>query len=310
MSSRVIAACACLVLARACASSPSKHASTSGRVLSASELPARERDVLDGWHKGGAAWELEREHVLADPKLARFLVDNLVREMVMAYDRSALVRSGEQAGPFERARGELVLLSAYSTPVLVELVAVKDGIVAFLAGDVLIDIGAPANSALLRLLADASGEVRRRAAELLGKLPNAGADEPSVQSALGERIEHDHEWIVRAEAASALAARARTHAHKGYAAAVLGRALGDPDPAVVKQAGAALQTLGEPRAVPVLVRGLERAAQSGNPAGVQALQQALRSLTGVKRDLDVDEWWAWWKQHGVELVPPAGEAPR
>jgi hypothetical protein len=247
------------------------------RVLPTSELPPRQRAVWESWQRGGARWELEREEVRRDPELTRFLVDNLVRTLVKSYDRSALATAGKASGPFERAAAELCEFEAQSTPVLVELLAVRDGVVAFLAADLLLRIGVRAAPSIARLLNDESEETRRRAAELLGKLPHAGEGEGVLEEALGARVAQDKAWIVRAEAARALGARASQHTHKGYALGVLARALGDPDEAVVTNACAGLARLGERRAMPALARALEPAARRGNVKAVFALQAALRA---------------------------------
>lgn len=271
-----------------------------GSVVQAGELPQREREVWERYHAGGAAWELERERVLADPALGRFVVDNLVREMVSSYDRSRLARAGERAGPFERAQSELVELAPISTPVLVELVGVRDGIVSFLGADLLARIGAPALRPLLAKLGDAQPEVRRRAAELYARLPpGAGsAEEAQVGEALARLVEKDPAWIVRAQAARSVGARGARGTHKGFAAGVLARALADADASVVESAANALRELAEPRAVPLLIDALERSLAAGQLGAARAAQETLRALTGQKRDLLPQEWRRWWADEG------------
>lgn len=273
-------------------------------VLRTEELPPRERQAWEAWQRGGGRWELAREEVRRDPELVRFLVDNLVRVMVQSYDRSRLARVGESSGPFERAASELVELGDESTPVLVELLAVRDGIVAFLAADVLARIGARAVDPTAALLDAREPETRRRAAELLGRLPHAGGAEVRVQEALAARVRGDHEWIVRAEAARALGARGARHEHKGFALGVLGRALGDPDAAVLQSACAGLVALGERRAVPTLARALEPASQRGDLKGLETLQATLRALTGMPRSLTPEQWLAWYDAHPPPPVKP------
>jgi HEAT repeat protein len=191
-----------------------------------------------------------------------------------------------------------------STPVLVELLGVADGIVAYLAADTLARIGAPAVLPVAAKLAAAEPETRRRAAELLEKLPPAGAGEPAVLESLGVLAERDPRWIVRAQAARALGARGARHAHKGYAATVLARALADPDPEVVKSALEGLATLGESSAIPALIRSLERAARDGELAALLAAQTALRRLTGETVDHDPEQWWEWWERWRARATPP------
>lgn len=291
-------ACAGDAASRASASSESTSASEErARVLATSELPPRQRAVWECWQRGGARWELEREKVRQDPELAQFLVDNLVRTLVKSYDRSALATVGNASGPFERAASELAEFAEQSTPVLVALVAVRDGVVAFLAADLLERIGQPAAAPVSRLLADANAETRRRAAELLGKLPHAGADEVAIQQALAACVEHDAEWIARAEAARSLGLRGSRHPHKGFALGVLSRALADADEIVVTSACEGLVRLGERRAVPALARALEPAAARGAVKALAAQQAALRALTGLEESRTPAGWLEWYAQH-------------
>lgn len=279
------------------------------RLVAPTELPGDLRRTWETYRAGGAAWEIERERVIADPERLRFVVDNLVVEMVRSYERSRLARPGQAEGPFERAQRELALLPAGATPVLVELLTMKDGIVAFLAADTLEKIGEPALDGVVRKLESETPEVRRRAAELLGQLPHGGAREPGIHEALGRCVRDDEQWIVRAQAARALGARGGRHDHKGYCLAVLTRALGDPDPAVAASACAGLAVLGERRAVPGLIRALERAISGGDLKGLRAVQDALRELSGIDRDLDAAHWASWWQERGarIPLQPePAG----
>lgn len=299
---RAFHACALASLALACAGDPEPRESAPAaegraRVLATSELPPRQRAVWESWQRGGARWELERENVRRDPELARFLVDNLVRTLVKSYDRSALATAGNVSGPFERAANELAEFAEQSTPVLVELVAVRDGVVAFLAADLLERIGARAAVPVSRLLADAHPETRRRAAELLGKLPHAGADEVALQQALGACVEHDAEWITRAEAARSLGWRGSRHTHKGFALGVLARALADADETVVTSACEGLVRLGERRAVPALARALEPTSARGAVKALAAEQAALRALTGLEQSRTPAGWLAWYAEH-------------
>lgn len=272
-----VLAAACIALGvLACRSS--NTGSSRAALVKAEALPQELRAVWDAYHRGGAAWEAERERVRADPELARFLVDNCVIEMVRAYDRSALATAGRAPGLFERAQAELVLHADRSTPVLVELLEKGDGIVAFLAADTLVRIGVPAVVPTAEKLASKTGDVRRRAAELLARLPADPEHEPHVLERLGTCAEKDAEWIVRAQAALALGARGRAHAHKGYALAVLSRALGDGDSAVASSACDALATLGEPRAIPALQRALERSGRDGDLKLRAAAKGALAAL--------------------------------
>ena len=267
-------------------------------VLRTEELPPRERQAWEAWQRGGGRWELAREEVRRDPELVRFLVDNLVRELVKSYDRSRLSRPGEQPGPFERAGAELVRLAPQSAPVLAEMLALRDGIVAFLAADLLVRIGVLGLEPVSAKLAHPEVEVRRRAAELLGRLPHGGESEARFEKALGRLAEKDPAWIVRAQAAGALGARGARHTHKGYAAGVLARCLADADASVAESAARGLRELAEPRVIPILIDALERNSARGDLAALRATRETLYELSGEKRDRSPEEWRRWWSEVG------------
>lgn len=269
------------------------------RLVSADELPSRYRELWELYQAGGARWEAARDEVEADPRLMRFFVDNLVIVFVRSFDRSAIARTGEVRGPFERAQDELVRLQQASTPVLVELLAVSDGVVAYLASDTLTRIGVPALLPVAARLEDPVAETRRRAAELLGLLPNGGAAEAQVADALARRSAKDDAWIVRAQATQSLASRAVRAGDAGQAFDRLVQALADRDPAVVQSAAAGLRLLGQVRAVPPLARRLDQALRANDLPVAQALQRALRGLSGERRDLDAEAWMRWWQEHGA-----------
>jgi len=263
------------------------------RIVPLGELPASYRRAWAAWQKGDAAFELERAGVERDPALTRFVVDNLLREMVRTYDRSGFARPGGEPGRFERAQADLVAFASVSAPVLAELLRAPDGIVAFLAADRLGAIGAQAVAYVTPLLAAERLETRRRAAQLLGQLPHVGAGEIEVQQQLALRVEKDTEWPVRAESARALGSRGRRHDQRGYAAGVLLRALRDPDPAVGTSAAVGLETLGERGAMPRLVEGLAWAADQGQVGLVRAIEHALGVLAGDRRQRSLAEWRAY-----------------
>ena len=289
-----------------CASGPAPAEGSGAAIVPAASLPERERAAWEAWKKGGASWELERERALADPALARFLVDNLIRVLVRSYDRSAIARAGEAPGPFERAQADLVALAPLSAPVLARLVAVEDGIVAFLAADTLAQIGAPAVEPALALLEEPAAEPRRRGAELLAGLPPAGDAEARVVDALARRAAEDEAWIVRAQSLRTLGARGAREAERGRHAALLSRALRDPDPTVVATALEALGALGEPRAVPAVIDALARAGAAGDPGAARAAQAALERLTGERGERDPAAWRRVWDRRGAELVRRRG----
>lgn len=305
-----LAAIACLPLGlSACASrgaapQPAQREAPSARIVALTDLPAPEREVLDAWRRGGATWEAARERTLADPKLAAFLVDNVVRDLVRNYDRSKLAQEGEPDGPFERAREELVRCGTVSAPVLAQLLDVKDGVVAFLAADVLASIGAVAIDPTAAQLASPREETRRRAAELLARLPHAAEREIPIQQELARLVASDAAWIARAEAAKALGARGSRHEHKGFAMGVLVKALRDGDETVARTAGEALGVLGEPRGIPALARELQVAADAGRPGVVGALEGALARLSGDGRTRSPAQWSDWWRKHEARFTPP------
>jgi len=289
-----VRACAALIAAALACSAPERDArdpgAPAGRIVRGAELSQAQRAAWAAWQAGGAAWEIELERVRRDPDLARFVVDNLVRVCVQAYGRSDLAPAGAEPGPFERARADLVVLAEHSTPVLVELLRVPDGIVAFLAADCLGAIGAHALPGVVALLTDARPETRRRAAELLGRLPHAGAREDEILAALAARVRGDEAWPVRAEAARALGARGARHATKRPALDALLAALADPDPMVARSAAVGLGTLGELAAIPPLATALERAARAGEPGLVREIGRALERIAGDGRSRSLEEW--------------------
>ncbi|MFN0007374.1 MAG: HEAT repeat domain-containing protein [Planctomycetota bacterium] len=280
----------------ACAGSGHRAAEDrAARMVPVAELPERQREVLAAWRRGGAEWEAERARVAADPELARFFVENLIVLMVRAFDGSAIATAANPDRPFDRAQAELVRWEDRSTEVLVELLGVRDGIVAYLAADTLKRIGGAAVRPASEKLSSEDPELRRRAAELLGELPPSREIEARVLEQLGERVERDEAWIVRAQAARALGSRGSRLAARGPAAAALTRALRDPEPEVVKSAVSGLGVLGELSAVPPLIQCLERAARDGDLARVRAAQAALRRLLREESDLSPDDWWERWR---------------
>jgi HEAT repeat protein len=187
---------------------------------------------------------------------------------------------------------------------LAQCLGLRDGIVAFLAADTLVKIGAPASAEVVKVLDDPVDETRRRAAELLGKLPPDPTGEPRILEALGKRVEHDKAWIVRGESAGALGARGALQAQKGFAMGVLCRAMTDTDETVATAAAKALGALGEPRAIPRLVDAMENAAAIGRPALVKAIQNTLAQLSKDAKPRDARAWRAWWSEHEAEFTQP------
>lgn len=271
------------------------------------ELPARQRAALEAWRAGEETWLVRRAAIVADPELADFLVDNLIVVLVRSYDAGQFPGEGPPRTPHERARAELVRLGERSAPVLAEMLVVGDGVVAYLAGEVLARIEGPLGAPpVSERLAAPGMEGRRRAAELLERLPSAGAAEAEVLARLGAVLAGDPEWIVRAQAARALGARAARGAppaSREPCRQALIAALGDDDVAVRTDATRALGLLGDLRAVPGLVLRLDRALRGGDPdpKELRALQGALRALTGETRDRDAAGWRLWMDRHAERL---------
>jgi len=286
----------CLVLlALAGCAGPEQAPAPRVELTPVSELPEPHRELLLAYGRGGEAWRTRREALLDEPELARFLVDNLVREMLRAFDASEFAKAGDTDVPFERAQNELVFLQRYSVPVLVELLAIGDGVSTFLCAQTLERVGRPAVVGVTHGLEHEGREARRRAAELLGVLPNAQAGEPWVQEALGQRMLDDPEWIVRAQAAQALGRRAARSQDVSYALGHLAQATGDPDPTVARSAAKGLAGIGDPRAMPVLLRYLERALGGDRPADIRAAQEALREVSGDRRARTPADWRGVWR---------------
>jgi HEAT repeat protein len=180
-----------------------------------------------------------------------------------------------------------VRLSEASTPVLVGLVALGDGVVAALATNTLERIGRPAVQPVARLLLAAPAPTRRRAAEALARLPHAGSDEDQVRAGLELLLRKDPDWVVRAQVALAMGmrgARDRT-----------------TEPVVIEAAAEGLTRLGDPLAVPALIQSLSAAADRGDLPSVQALQKTLRALTGEQGEGGLEGWRRWWFEHRDEL---------
>lgn len=262
-------------------------------------LPERERAALEAWRAGESAWLESRDTFVHDPALAAFLVDNLVVVLVRSYDSGHVPREGVPVRPFERARAELVRLPEFSGPVLAELLVVGDGVVAYLATDVLRRLpGGVAAPAVAERLTAERVEQRRRAADVLERLQDAGTAEHGVQASLARLLVSDPEMIVRAQAARALGARAGrgvvAEPTRLAALDALSRALSDHDPDVRASAAVGLAELGDVRAVPALVQALGRALQgTADRTEVRALQTTLRRLTGEPQDQDLAGWRAW-----------------
>ena len=283
MSRARLAALAALATLAACgapAASEPSPARPRAELTRTSELPERHRELLAAYGRGGADWERARGAALEDVELERFLVDNLVIEMVRAWSAMAGETAPRSRAAFERAQGELVRLGPRSVPLLIGLLEAPDGVVGQLAARTLERIGRDAVGAAVSLLSSPQRDARRRAAELLERLPHATDGEVAAQAGLARALDADPEWIVRAQAALALGARGARDRDTEPARRALERALGDADPAVAASAADGLARLGDPLALPALIGALERAVAAGDLRFVHALERALQASSG------------------------------
>jgi hypothetical protein len=300
MSTRPLPLILLVVALLASCGAPGEELPPSRQLTAEEQLPDEYRDAWRAWYEDAPDWSEWRERVAADPRLARFLVDNLVRVMVRFYDHSAVVKAGDLPGYFERSQRELLWMHEESAPVLLELVLVGDGVVAFLAGDLLVRIDDPRWSlAVAGRLSEPEPEQRRRAAALLAKLPHAQREELEVLERLGRCALEDPEWFVRAEAVGAIGARALVGSDHSRSRKVLSLALSDGDRAVVLAACKALAETEDVGAVPALMNLLERLERgdSGDVTVLRAAEAALRRISG-RADLNgAQAWRQWWREN-------------
>ena len=262
---------------------------TSSDVVPIAELPELQRSVLVDYGRGGEVWDARRAEVRANPELTRFLVDNLVVELMRGFHLGSVATTGGRQAAFERAQAELVRFGDESAPVLAELLGAPDFMTAFCAVDTLKRVGRPAVVPTTLLLEHSDWRARQRAAELLAALPHAASGEPTVFAALTEALEDD-EWIVRAQVAKTLGERGARGRELGPTREVLVRALDDDDPAVVRNAAAGLGALGDPGAIQALVATLASGHHAGDLRLVNEAEQALVAITGRHSVRSVAEW--------------------
>jgi len=258
-------------------------------VVPIADLPERQRAVLVDYGRGGEAWEARRAEVRADPELARFLVDNLVVELVRGFQLGSIATTGGRPAAYERAQAELVRFADVAAPVLAALLAAPDDLAAFCALDTLKCIGRPAVEPTAEQLGAPAWKTRLRAAELLAELPHAASRESAVFDALCEALA-DEEWIVRAQAARTPGARGARAREQAPTRTVLVAALADDDPAVVRNAALGLGRLGDPAAIGPLVDVLAAGHDGGNLRLVRAAERALVDLTGRDDVRSVAGW--------------------
>lgn len=288
----------------ACESAPSdpRDGRPKAELKQASELPEAHRALLEAYGRGGEPWAKARAAALEDPELERFLVDNLVIEMVRAWSAMPGDATERSREAFERAQGELARLGPSSVPVLAGLLEAPDGVVAELAARTLERIGRDAVGDVAKVLASPRRDARRRAAQLLERLPHAAGGEAEVTEALVRVLEDDPEWIVRAQTALAVGARGARDRDSAPAREALERALLDSDPVVAASAADGLARLADPLALSAMIAALERAQAQGDLRLVRALDHALQASSGETRSRDLAGWRSWWFEHRTEIL--------
>ncbi|MHC4261469.1 MAG: HEAT repeat domain-containing protein [Planctomycetota bacterium] len=257
------------------------------------DLPEDHRALLDAYRLAAPDWSTRRDAALEDPALASFLVDNLAASMVQSFDSARLGGIETPDSPFNRAQKELVAIGDASTPLLIEMVAADDDILAHLGADTLVRIGESAISSTLTLLENERPVVRRRAAELLGAMPGPSAEEVTILAVLARVGAEDPDWLVRAQAARAIGARCAYLPRTGALLQALTRISGDRDSVVASEAARALGQVGELDGARVLVRLLEHALAEGEPRLYRAAQESLVEISGGQPESDPAGWREW-----------------
>lgn len=262
-----------------------------------SQLPEAERQLLEAWRSRGSDWPLVRERALEDPRLASFLVDNALLDLIRAWQRGEFTFT--EAGGYEEVRAEVLALGAAAAPSVAALLGLGNGYGPAIASDVLLRLGPAGARALLAEVApDRSALVRGQALDLLGGFAPLGLDlEAQVRTASIDALARDPEWIVRERAARTLARRA-AGGRQGEdatldAVGALSRGLRDADPAVVRAAAVGLGLVGDRRAVPALVNHLERVLRGDDLAAARAAQRGLETLTGATGPRTPAQWRDW-----------------
>lgn len=270
------------------------------RGVRASELAPAKAELLKAYARGGPEWLRARESALADPALAKFLVDNLVLELVRAQRALGSADQSRALRAYTRALEELVAMPELATPVLVTLLEVADPVGATVAGVALEEIGRPAVEPVSALLRSKEVEPRRRSADVLGRLPHAGSHEARVRALMVERMGLEPDWLARTALARAIGLRGSRDSDVIPWRQALQAGLLDEDPAVAQAASEGLIALGDERAIPVLIDVLERAARSGDYPRFQGAQRALVRLSRAGEQPSVAAWRAWWSKREAE----------
>lgn len=285
------------------------------------ELSLDKREVIEAFRAGGDDWERMRDHVIEQPELARFVVNNMIDQMFRSYRGAQLSTEIRKEGPFERAQSELVALSEHSIPVLVELLdaEVSDSVGAFLAADTLSRIGVDALPSIIVKLDSPSAETRRRALAVLAEEAFALEEGSPGERALFARVRslalEDPEWIVRAEAAATLALRGSRLQDRSDERQALIRGLVDEDDDVRCSVERALGQLGDARAFPALIEVLAREIDAGNPRNMAAARLSMVELAqdprlGQKaRGMSIRDWRQYWQRERVRLLDGRREKP-
>lgn len=281
------------------------------------DLPPAYRELVLAWRRQDPDWPLRREMALEDPGLTRFLVENLMVELIAAWQAGDFSQEGSSTrGRYDLVRGELWRIGDPAAKPLSELLALGNGQGPAIAGDVLMGLGiAGVRATSDQLLREENTNARGRAAELLGRLPRAPDAEPLVQTRLLDLLRTDPEWIVRRHCALALALRirgfrAREEGTPDRALGALSRALVDTDPAVSKAAAVGLGIVGDVRAVPALINHLERILRSSDLNHARSVYRSLSALTGVRDLRGTAAWRDWWRLHGKARIDVQAVVPQ
>ena len=169
----VLLAAGCTVLLAAGCTVPAEEPTPVLRA--SSQLPEAERQLLEAWRSRGSDWPLVREGALEDPRLASFLVDNALLDLIRAWQRGELTFT--EAGGYEEVRAEVLALGAAAAPSVAALLGLGNGYGPAIASDVLLRLGPAGARALLAEVApDRSALVRGQALDLLGGFAPLGAD--------------------------------------------------------------------------------------------------------------------------------------
>jgi hypothetical protein len=291
----------CLAILGALCGLPTGCATTepenTGRVRPVAELPPAYGELWVAWREEAPDWTALRRAALEDPALTRFLVENLVLDMLAGYGRADFATPGAVLGSqFDRARAELIVIGEPSTWSLAELNAIGNGYGSAIGGQALIEIGRPSIPAVVEQLDRKEFQARGRAVDVLAELPHARRGEPALQERLRVMVVQDPEWTVRKRCVDALAARASRDTTVEAARRSISRALGDPDEAVRRTAARALIRVGDPQGIPALINFLERCEREADLRGHDAALQALRALSGRTEPSDSASWRAYWRQ--------------